>query len=429
MSDYTQRIKAELKWKIDHYFKDLDFTGGDLNLLYKYISINAATYFSINIRDIDRISERLNTVTKKYEANRNIQEILKTYRNFEECIINKIFSTEEYTKIQGDFSRVSIVTDYLLGFSGESGNIELIMSYFISITQFEIGINHILSMYLAFTDYSTVVEKSFKDRNFVRIYNNIKNNPKCILLQGDKDLLRISLMNHGQVVFNKFIYKKIILPIYEHIVNNLDERHFLEKLLERYKYRTEHFNKELIRSKIIGTSKPEEKIMQPDLAMFLYDQGLGENKLETVYREAISVEGSRMDFIGKNYIIETKQINIEKGLQFDGASQLDYYLKKEDIKFGYLVIYIYGKNTEGSERNTFDIKYPEYKDQLTQQIKCQGYFEVEKKQVRIYIIDLRKRIPPKNGKEQTENEMPIPSNDNKVYLTLATSDLSIKIIS
>jgi hypothetical protein len=317
MSSYEQKIKAELKWKIDHYFKDLDFDCSDLINFANYIKENKLVLQNIlPLIKLDPISEEYcNSIDLFYGEEIRIDNSFK--------LLCTIFSEE-----------INLEADQLL-----ANNFYIIDK----ITK------RLLADFSRF-NYDHKVEKNFDYKE--------KFNKKTELVK-------------------LLIYKKIILPIYEHIINNIDERHFLEQLLERYKTRTEHFTKKLWKEKKIK----EVDLLQHDLALYLFDQGIDYT------RESNSIDFNRIDFLGKDFVVEVKQ---SSDLKLGGCGQLIEYLEKQSKTYGYLLIFIHSLKSHKDKRFKF-------KDES---------YEINGKIIKPYIIDLRIR----DTKDEQENELCTASN-------------------
>jgi hypothetical protein len=341
MSSYEQKIKEELKWKIDNYFKDLDFDGGEIRDFADYVFTN--------------------NLIKKSNA-----------------LIN-----------EKDFNLISVLHKFHLKL--HKGDIMDELAY---ATTEDL---EVISLFESLNDYKSNID--------LKVFLLEKINDKIILSYSQ--INKIKFQKHGLGNYHsaslmekiiKDIYKKIILPIYERIVNNIDERHFLEQLLERYKTRTEHFTKK--QWKLSGTIIDEINLLQPDLALYLFDQGIEYTK------ESHSVDSNRIDFLGRDYIIEVKQTSSKT---INGGTQLMEYLEKQNKNYGYLIIYIHG------EIKSWEDKRFKFKGEI---------YKFGEKTIKPIIIDLRVR----NASDETKNEISSACKIKPWVILDIKSDYKIEIL-
>lgn len=376
MPNYIQKQKDELKWKIDHYFKDLDFDFSDFKIIYDYIienkfisKVNKSVIHDI-LRNDKYISSLYILFTDKLNDETFIQSWLpKSFFNFykgSKVEMVEFEVTLEILKI-GYFKREEaiFIQIYLLN----------LLSYFIVENR---NYNDLLLevLYIQKANFVDIIDEAEQKQvhssgwdlnKLIDLVSGSESEERHRKFIFDKYVKKNGLLN-----INKIIYRKIILPIYEHIVNNLDERHFLEQLLEKYKFRTEHFTKKNWEKQ----PKDEVKLLQPDLGLFLVDQGIDFTK------ESHSADNNRIDFLSGDFIIETKQLDISNE-DWKGVTQLMDYLNKENKRFGYLVVYLHNtKNEDEDKRFKFD----------------KEIYTMNEKVIKLVLIDIRIRKPKKEDK-------------------------------
>jgi hypothetical protein len=133
-----------------------------------------------------------------------------------------------------------------------------------------------------------------------------------------------------------------ISPIIYFLHDRLDESNSLIYLFERYKKRTEWFTKNQLFSQYKNAEKGFEQILEDDLRLFLFDQGV-EYPLSTP-----SSSSGRADIIGQidsndPLIVEIKIFDRDKGYGKDrirsGFTQIKKYANDYGKDFGFLVIF------------------------------------------------------------------------------------------
>ena len=349
MPNYIQKQKDKLKWKIDHYFKDLDFGFSEIFQFCRYLELDLGISFTV-------VEPLFDGLERFDDFNKDCWNLTRP------CVSTFIPGTSEILK--------DIKVDYLIAI--------------LHTLEDSLGNNDCSQVYLA---AKWIVYKLSEQEVFIKTcigFGNSEITKKGIVFGDQSDI--VSERNEiaykavgyefGKTRLCKIIYKKVILPIYEHIVNNLDERHNLEQLLERYKFRTEHFTKKNWEKK----PKNEVKLLQPDLGLFLVDQGIDFTK------ESHSADNNRIDFLSGDFIIETKQLDIFSD-DWKGVTQLMDYLNKENKRFGYLVVYLHNtKNEDEDKRFKFD----------------KEIYTINEKVIKVVLIDIRIRKPKKEDKVSNE---------------------------
>ncbi len=140
---------------------------------------------------------------------------------------------------------------------------------------------------------------------------------------------------------NKII-ENYISPILNFLHDRLDKSNSTIYLLERYKKRTEWFTKNQILSFYKSAKKNYEQVLEDDLRLFLFDQGI-----DYPFSTPKSASG-RADIVGAldsndPIVIEIKVIDKErkygKNRIKDGFAQIVKYASDYNKDFGYLVIY------------------------------------------------------------------------------------------
>ena len=146
-------------------------------------------------------------------------------------------------------------------------------------------------------------------------------------------------------------------PIIYYLHDRLDKSNSTIYLLEKYKRRTEWFTKAELFSQYNSAEKNYEQILEDDLRLFLFDQGI-----DYPFSTPGSASG-RADIIGEietddPLVVEIKIFDREKGYGKDrikdGFSQIVKYANDYNKDVGYLVIYNMDKaelNLNFSESN------------------------------------------------------------------------------
>ncbi len=138
------------------------------------------------------------------------------------------------------------------------------------------------------------------------------------------------------------IIEVYISPIIYVLHDRLDKSNSTIYLLEKYKRRTEWFTKKELFEKYNSANKNYEQILEDDLRLFLFDQGI-----DYPFSTPTSASG-RADIIGEidtedPLVIEIKIFDREKGYGKerikDGFSQIVKYANDYNKDVGYLVIY------------------------------------------------------------------------------------------
>lgn len=140
---------------------------------------------------------------------------------------------------------------------------------------------------------------------------------------------------------SKFV-EVFITPIVNHLNDRLDGSNSTLYLLSKYKKRVEWFTKEVLLEKYKSASKNFEQILEDDLRLFLFDQGI-----EYPFSTPKSPSG-RADVVGDlesndPLVLEIKIIDKEKQYGINrlqsGVSQILQYVKDYHKSIGYLVVF------------------------------------------------------------------------------------------
>ena len=146
------------------------------------------------------------------------------------------------------------------------------------------------------------------------------------------------------------IIEDYISPIIYFLHEKLDKSNSTIYLLEKYKRRTEWFTKKELFDKYKSAQKGYEQILEDDLRLFLFDQGI-----DYPFSTPSSASG-RADLIGEietdnPIVIEIKIFDREKGYGKDrikdGFNQVVQYTNDYNKDVGYLVIF----NMDSAELN------------------------------------------------------------------------------
>jgi len=146
------------------------------------------------------------------------------------------------------------------------------------------------------------------------------------------------------------IIENFITPITYVLHDYLDKSSSILYLLEKYKRRTEWFTKEKLFSKYDIATKSYEQILEDDLRLYLFDQGI-----DYPFSTPASASG-RADIIGEietddPLIVEIKIFDRRKGYGKerikDGFTQIIKYANDYNKDVGYLVIF----NMDNAELN------------------------------------------------------------------------------
>lgn len=133
-----------------------------------------------------------------------------------------------------------------------------------------------------------------------------------------------------------------INPVVEYLYDRIDKSNSILYLLEKYKNRIEWFKREELYNRYKAAEKGYEQILEDDLRLFLYDQGV-----DYPFSTPKSFSG-RADIVGlidteEPLIAEVKIYDSEKGYRKDrvvsGLSQIIKYANDYGKESGYLVIY------------------------------------------------------------------------------------------
>ncbi len=154
------------------------------------------------------------------------------------------------------------------------------------------------------------------------------------------------------------IVEDYISPIFNYLHDKLDKSNSTIYLLEKYKRRTEWFTKKELFNKYNSAEKSYEQILEDDLRLFLFDQGI-----DYPFSTPGSASG-RADIIGEietndPLVVEIKIFDREKKYGKDrikdGFSQIVKYANDYNKDVGYLVIF----NMDKAELN---LRFSEYND-------------------------------------------------------------------
>lgn len=165
----------------------------------------------------------------------------------------------------------------------------------------------------------------------------------CVEKCGTYDLHNFSLFQRKDFQETKNnIIENYISPIIYFLHDKLDKSNSIIYLLEKYKRRTEWFTKENLLKQYSSADKGYEKLLEDDLRLFLFDQGI-----DYPFSTPSSATG-RADIVGEietddPLVVEIKIFDREKGYGKDrikdGFSQIVKYVNDYQKDVGYLVIY------------------------------------------------------------------------------------------
>lgn len=142
------------------------------------------------------------------------------------------------------------------------------------------------------------------------------------------------------------IIENIITPITYYFHDKLDKSSSIIYLLEKYKRRVEWFTKSELSNKYKNAQKEFEDILEEDLRLFLFDQGI-----DYPFSTPKSASG-RTDIVGAietedPLIVEIKILDKEKGYGINrissGFHQIVKYTEDYSKDVGYLVLYNFDK--------------------------------------------------------------------------------------
>ncbi|WP_198001407.1 hypothetical protein [Nibribacter ruber] len=160
---------------------------------------------------------------------------------------------------------------------------------------------------------------------------------------GPNNLLYSSLLGRASFDDSKSHFlEAYITPLVNYLHDKLDKSNSTIFLLEKYKKRTEWFNRERLYSLYKSATKSYEQILEDDLRLFLFDQGI-----DYPFSTPKSVSG-RADIIGAldtddPLVIEVKVFDSEKGYKVnrikEGLTQIIKYTNDYHKDFGYLVVF------------------------------------------------------------------------------------------
>lgn len=168
---------------------------------------------------------------------------------------------------------------------------------------------------------------------------------------GHYDFHQLTIFQSGSFEENKEeVISQTITPIFYYLHDKLDKSNSTIYLLEKYKRRTEWFTKLDLLSRYQSATKSYEQILEDDLRMFLFDQGI-----DYPFSTPKSTSG-RADIIGAidtsdPIVLEIKIVDKKrgygKGRIKEGFTQILKYANDYNKDIGYLVIY----NLDSSEIN------------------------------------------------------------------------------
>jgi len=142
------------------------------------------------------------------------------------------------------------------------------------------------------------------------------------------------------------IINDIITPIVYFFHDKLDKSNSIIYLLEKYKRRVEWFTKSILSNKYKNAQKEYEDILEEDLRLFLFDQGI-----DYPFSTPKSASG-RTDIVGaldteNPLIVEIKILDKDKGYGLNriksGFHQIVKYSEDYSKDVGYLVLYNFDK--------------------------------------------------------------------------------------
>lgn len=142
------------------------------------------------------------------------------------------------------------------------------------------------------------------------------------------------------------IVVNIVSPIIYYFHDKLDKSNSIIYLLEKYKRRVEWFTKSELSNKYKNAQKEFEDILEADLRLFLFDQGI-----DYPFSTPKSASG-RTDIVGaldteNPLIVEIKILDKEKGYGLNriksGFHQIVKYTEDYSKDVGYLVLYNFDK--------------------------------------------------------------------------------------
>lgn len=164
---------------------------------------------------------------------------------------------------------------------------------------------------------------------------------KYLLNNHSGDIISSTFPESGTEAISDFV-QEFILPITNYLHDKLNRSSSTIYLLEKYKKRTEWFNKNILFEKYKSADKEYEQIFEDDLRLFLFDQGI-----DYPFSTPKSTSG-RADLIGAidtsdPLIIEIKIFDRGKKYEINrivkGLTQIKDYTNDYNKEFGYLVIF------------------------------------------------------------------------------------------
>jgi len=134
----------------------------------------------------------------------------------------------------------------------------------------------------------------------------------------------------------------IVSPLIDYIHDQLDRVSYILYVLEKYKLRTEWFTKKELLEKYVNASKNYEELLEKDLQLFLFDQGI-----DYPFSTPKSASG-RADIVSlidteDPLVLEIKIYDSEKGYRKEritsGFAQIVKYANDYHKDTGYLVVF------------------------------------------------------------------------------------------
>ncbi|MDP3393870.1 hypothetical protein [Sediminibacterium sp.] len=166
---------------------------------------------------------------------------------------------------------------------------------------------------------------------------------KFLVSEGEYEL-HMSTLFYGQSFADSQnnVIETLITPITYYFHDQLEKSSSIIYLLEKYKRRTEWFTRETLQAKYSDAQKNYEQLLEDDLRMFLFDQGI-----DYPFSTPKSTSG-RADLIGAidtndPLILEIKLVDKErnygKNRVCDGFTQIVRYTNDYNKDAGYLAIF------------------------------------------------------------------------------------------
>jgi hypothetical protein len=195
---------------------------------------------------------------------------------------------------------------------------------------------------------SSLIEMGDVEINFPSLKDQAVKTFKFVNFMIAKGFTPKMLLDHtgggGSQLTDRIQYhvENYIDPILQYIADELEKHSAVQYLLERYKFRAEHFFHEHLKAAYLANQGNGEETLDRDLRLFLFDQGV-ENPFSTP--QSASGRADIVSFLHTDdpLVLEVKIYNTAQNYTVNriasGFSQIVKYADNYNKNVGYLVIF------------------------------------------------------------------------------------------